>query len=113
MAGYIFISKNKIQFLEKVIEEYCCRYIETDFDKVSLIENKIEKANFTGLDQVCLSFVFEKENIEENNDFFNLLPVMFEYKSKGDNEAKMWMILGKTKKVVEPYLREKFKDYLL
>jgi hypothetical protein len=113
MAGYIFISKNKIQFLEKVIEEYCCRYIETDFDKVSLIENKIEKANFTGLDQVCLSFVFEKENIEEDNDFFNLLPVKFEYKSKGDNEAKMWMILGKTKKVVEPYLREKFKDYLL
>ena len=112
MAGYIFVSKNKIQFLEKVIEEYCCRYNETDFDKVSLIEDKIEKANFTGLDQVCLSFIFEKENIEEDKDFFNLLPVKFEYKSKGDNEAKMWMILGKTKNAIEPYLREKFKNYL-
>jgi hypothetical protein len=112
MAGYIFITKSKIQFLKDVLSEYENIYDNINFDEVSLIENKIQKANLTGLDQVCLSYIFEKNNLEKNNDFFNLLPVKKEYKSKGDGEAKMWMILGKTKNVVEPYLKEKFKEYI-
>jgi len=111
MAGYIFITIEKLWFLEEVIQEYQHRYSITDFEKASTIQDKVEKANYVALDQVCLSYVIEKENLENYKYFYNLLPVRNEYKSKGDNEAMMWMILGKTKNNIEPYLKEKFKKY--
>lgn len=111
MAGYVFIEKKKSWFLKEVLFEYEKRYDSTDFAIVSNIENKIEKANFTGLDQVCLSYVFELYKLNLEDSFYNLLPIKSQFKSKGDNLAKIWMILGKSKVDADKYLRKKYIKY--
>jgi hypothetical protein len=113
MAGYIFISVEEINFLNLVIDEYSIRYVNTDFNAVSLIENKIEKANFTGLDQVCLSVIFEKLEKERSDSFLNTRTLL-NFKGKGETGSKIWMLLGKAKKnKIEDYLQEKYLNYFM
>ena len=80
-------------------------------DATKEIENKIEKANNTGLDQVCLTEVLEDQKIFQNADFLNL-DSLLDFSSKGENDSKIWVLVGKTKRSLEDsYLYSKYKNY--
>jgi hypothetical protein len=112
MAGYIFISKEEMHFFDEVLEEYKNRYKNTDFEKVSNIENKIEKANFTGLDQVCLSIIFEKNQKQLSLTFLNIKTENLNIIGKEEKGSKIWALLTKAKKNnIEKYLYKKYINY--
>jgi hypothetical protein len=112
MAGYIFISKNELSFFDKVLEEYEKRFNVTDFEIVSKIENKIEKANFTGLDQVCLSMIFERDLKHLSSEFLNIKTNSLNIISKEEKTSKIWALLSKAKRNnIEKYLYKKYIDY--
>lgn len=112
LAGYVFIKKEKHSFLKKVLNEYEKRLSSTDFENVDTIKNKIEKANITGLDQVCLSYVFENEKVFNDVNFYNIKADKSLLKSKNDNVSKIWVIVGKNKFSKIEYLKEKYQNYL-
>jgi hypothetical protein len=109
-AYFLFLTSLYKDFLPKVIALYEEKIKNIDFVTVEKIENKIEKANFTGLDQVCLTEILENECIYQNQDFLNLESLQA-FSSKG-HDAKIWVLVGKTKKLLpEDYLLIKYKKY--
>jgi hypothetical protein len=109
-AYFLFLTLVYKDFLPKVIELYEEKIKNIDFLKVEKIENKIQKANFTGLDQVCLTEILENECIYLNQDFLNLGSLQ-SFSSKGP-DAKIWVLVGKTKKLLpDNYLPVKYKKY--
>jgi hypothetical protein len=110
-AYFLYVTKEYSNFLNLVVEVYQKKVKNIDFYKIEKIENKIEKANNTGLDQVCLTEVLEDQKIFQNADFLNL-DSLLDFSSKGENDSKIWVLVGKTKRSLEDsYLYSKYKNY--
>lgn len=91
-GNFVFIRKNKIDFLSKVVSEFLKRYKETQWADFSSY-TKIDRANVVGLDQVCLSYVLENYDKE---GFFNT--AKFVSKNKNCQTAKIWTLTGGNQK---------------
>lgn len=108
MAGYVYVTKNKKDFLQEVTTEVIKRYNETDFNKASLINDKIKRSNLLGLDQVSLAYVFEKNKIDQQPWFANNNMI---HKNK---KSAIWYFVGDSKNAeLDSYLKNKFKTFNL
>jgi hypothetical protein len=86
-AYFLYIKKEYSNFLNLVIENYQEKVNNIDFYKIEKIENKIEKANSTGLDQVCLTEILESQQIIQNSDY-TIHTVTFPFQTQ-DNHYKV------------------------
>lgn len=71
MAGYVYITSDKVFFLEQVIQEIKNRYVNINFEQAILIKDKIKRSNILGIDQVCLTYILEKNKIYNESWFLN------------------------------------------
>lgn len=108
-AYLVYVTRNRKSFIDEIIEEYRTRHLETNFEEIPKLEKKIDRVNLAGLDQVCLTSVLERQdNIE---DFFNLRDIE-SLESKGEFSGKIWVLVGKNKRLLaDDYLKLKYKEY--
>lgn len=108
-AYFVYVTSQRRSFIDNMIKEYRRRHRETDFEVIPNLKQKLDRVNLAGLDQVCLTFVLEQENLKE--DFLNLRTIEG-LESKGEHGGKIWVLVGKNKRLLtDDYLRNKFKEY--
>jgi hypothetical protein len=107
-GNFLYVSKNRSDFLKKIIELYNKKLQETNFEKIHQGMEKYMRGNMYGLDQVCISLQMLNENINSEN-FLNL--------SQVDNfisktmQTKIWSFTGPMKRdsQLQNILLKKFK----
>jgi len=103
-ANFLFVKKERQQFLKNLIADYFDRLSKTDFNAINDNMDKITRSNIYALDQVCMSHVLQKEN-----DFFNLISIP-NLIGKFDS-YKIWTLTGgkqKNREDIREKLRSKF-----
>lgn len=109
-APFIFIKKEKKQFLKNVISEYKLRLDSTDFSILDNITDKYRRGDILGLDQVCLAKNLTPDILK--NGFLNLNqnPNIV---SKNENDSCVWIMTNqnaKKDKDLKIKLKEKIND---
>lgn len=94
-ASLIYVHKNKKEFIKKVIERYLEKLSTTDFSVLDNITDKYERGNILGLDQVCMSLVFN-DFYKEDPEFVNLHSIS-NLKSKARGNGCVTILVGKNK----------------
>lgn len=108
-AYLVYVTEKRKSFIVELLNEYKTRHSITDFSKIPFLDKKIDRLNLAGLDQVCLTCVLEKQC--DKTDFLNLRTIE-SLESKGEFSGKIWVLVGKGKKIMpENYLRNKFMEY--
>lgn len=109
-ANFLCVSKERKDFVKKIIDIYLDRIANTDFEKINNDMDKFERANLYALDQVCMSLIMQNENVEDKH-FLNLAGLE-KFISKHDN-AKIWSFTGNANKKnnnLKTILEEKFNS---
>lgn len=86
-ANYLFVTKERVNFLKNIITEYNRRLLITDFESINIDMDKIFRSNLYALDQVCMSHVLKNEK-----EFFNLTNID-NFITK-NNTGKIWTLTG-------------------
>lgn len=108
-AYFVYVTSQKKSFIDNVINEYSVRHSKTKFENIPNLTRKLDRVNLAGLDQVCLTVVLEREEIK--SDFLNLRTIEG-FESKGEHSGKIWVLVGKNKRLLtDGYLKNKFKEY--
>ena len=94
-ASLIYIDASKKEFLSKVIDTYLEKIDRFDFSILDTITDKYERGNILGLDQVCMSIVFNQFYKNDPN-FINLHDIP-NLKSKKRNSGCVTILVGKNK----------------
>tara|TARA_R110002153_G_scaffold194628_1_gene348015 strand:+ start:116 stop:871 length:756 start_codon:yes stop_codon:yes gene_type:complete len=100
-ANILFVTKQRNDYLKKVLADYEIRLMSTDFDAITVTLDKITKANAYALDQVCMSHVLKNEK-----DFLNLNSID-NFIGK-DDSYKIWSLTGGHQKARDD-IKEKLK----
>jgi len=91
-AAVVFVHRDYINFLEKVLNEYEKQIKNIDYSVLDTNVDKLTKGNLVGLDQVCLTKVIESDYVDDKN-FINLYQNR-KIISKRQNEADIWILVG-------------------
>lgn len=94
-ASLIYIHQSKKDFLSKVIDTYLEKFSSTDFTVLDTLVGKYERGNILGLDQVCMTIVFNKF-YQNDPEFINLHSIP-NLKSKNRDESAVTILIGKNK----------------
>lgn len=109
-ANISYVSKERKQFLEKVIQVYEQRLQDTDFDAITTGMSKLERSNLYALDQVCMSLALKENFIDQY--FINLTSIPNLISKK--NTTKIWSLTGagqKSNPTVHEALNDMFSPY--
>jgi hypothetical protein len=110
-AGFVYINKNKKYFLDNLISNYLNKLKSIDFLYVENNVTGLERANYVGLDQVCLSE--EVQKILQDSKFLNLNELTNFISKEDDNRYTAWnLIRFKKDPNFDNYIRQKFKENL-
>lgn len=96
-ASLIYIKQSKKLFIEQVLLEYLIRLQNTDFEILDKITDKYERGNILGLDQVCMSVVFNR-HYKTDPEFINLHNIEG-LKSKSKGIGSVTILVGKNKNI--------------
>lgn len=94
-ANLVYTHNSKKEFLSKVIDVYLKKLNSTDFTVLDTLVGKYERGNILGLDQVCMSIVFN-EFYQNDPEFINLHSIP-NLKSKNRDESAVTILIGKNK----------------
>jgi hypothetical protein len=106
-ANFLFVSKDRKDFLKTIITEYNSRLPQIDFDSIHEKMPKYERANMYALDQVCMSIAMQSENIE-SPDFLNLNEIE-KFIGNKDMSYKIWSLTARKNDVTQKILLDRFK----
>lgn len=94
-ASLIYVHRNKQEFVIQVIDRYLEKLNSTDFSMLKYITDKYKRGNILGLDQVCMSLVFN-DFYKEDSEFINLHSIP-NLKSKSRDSGCVTILVGKNK----------------
>jgi len=94
-ASLIYVKQSKKLFIEQVLLEYLIKFQNTNFKILETITDKYERGNILGLDQVCMSLVFNKY-YRIDPGFINLHDIEG-LKSKSKGIGSVTILVGKNK----------------
>jgi hypothetical protein len=97
-GNIIFVHSSKVDFLNKVIEEYENRYRNINFSTITADTDKITRSNLIGLDQVSMAVVISKYYI--NDSEFSHVSIIPNLKGKLRGQVKVWIPVGRSKDCV-------------
>ena len=106
-ANFLFVSKDRKDFLKKIITEYNSRLPQIDFDSIHEKMPKYERSNMYALDQVCMSIAMQSENTE-SPDFLNLNEIE-KFLGNKDMTCKIWSLTAKKNDATAKILLDRFK----
>ena len=108
-ANFLYVTQERSDFVKKVVDLYCNKIKEIDFDSIHGDMDKYTRSNMYGLDQVCMSLQMQNENIIDQS-FLNLITVDNFLSKKED--TKIWTFTGgntKSNPELKQILFKKFK----
>lgn len=106
-ANFLYVNKNKKDFIENLINEYKERLLTNNFESIHDSMPKYERANLYALDQVCMSTLM-KEEIINSNKFLNLNQID-RFIGNKDMTCKIWSLTARKNSDTKKILRERFK----
>jgi hypothetical protein len=106
-ANFLLISKDRKDFLRKIIEEYYSRLSQINFESIHEEMPKYERANMYALDQVCISIAMQSEDTT-SIDFLNLTQIE-KFLGNKDLSCKIWSLTAKKNEETQKILLDRFK----
>lgn len=108
-ANFLYVTQERSDFVKKVVDLYCNKINEINFDSIHEDMDKYIISNMYGLDQVCMSLQMKNEETT-NQNFLNLNDID-NFLSK-NQDKKIWTFTGgntKNNPALKQILFEKFK----
>ena len=106
-ANFLLISKDRKDFLRKIIEEYYSRLSQTNFESIHEEMSKYERANMYALDQVCMSIAMQSEDTK-SLDFINLNQIE-NFIGNKNMTCKIWSLTARKNNETQKILLNRFK----
>ena len=106
-ANFLFVSKDRKDFVKKIIKEYNKKISETNFEDINQDMPKYQRANMYALDQVCMSIAMQTEDLNRP-DFLNLTKIE-KFIGNKDMTCKIWSLTAKKNVQTSQILLDRFK----
>ena len=106
-ANFLLISKDRKDFLKKIIEEYHSRLSQINFECIHEKMPKYERANMYALDQVCMSIAMQSEDTK-SLDFINLNQIE-NFIGNKNMTCKIWSLTARKNNETQKILLNRFK----
>ena len=106
-ANFLFVSKDRKDFVKKIIKEYNKKISEINFEDINQDMPKYQRANMYALDQVCMSIAMQTEDLN-CPDFLNLTEIK-KFIGNKDMTCKIWSLTARKNVGITQILLDRFK----
>jgi phage pi2 protein 07 len=106
-ANFLFVSKDRKDFIKKIITEYNLKLLQINFENINDEMPKYERSNMYGLDQVCMSIAMQSEDTA--SPYFLNLNEIERFIGNKDMTCKIWSLTSKKNEETTKILFDRFK----